>query len=201
LIETELKSRERTKTHEERKATMTDSQAAMAKLQGGGWQGHWVLDPAGSTAEFRVKHFWGAITVRGRFDRIAGEGTIDAAGAVSGQLTMDASSVNTKNSQRDKHLRSADFFYVDHHPSVVLTVTAVTPAADGQIAVTGSLEAAGHAEPVTFTAQADEAGEDAVTLRAEFVIDRSAFGMTWSPMGIAAKDAAGSVVARFVRRS
>ncbi len=178
---------------------MTDSQTAMAKLQSGGGQGHWALDPAGSTAEFRVKQFWGAITVRGWFDRIAGEGTVGATGAITGQLTMDASSVSTKNSRRDKHLRSADFFDVENHPSVVLTVTEATPGPDGQIAVRGSIEAAGHSEPVTFTAHADEATENAVTLRAELVVDRTAFGMTWSPMGMAAKQAAGSVVARFVR--
>jgi polyisoprenoid-binding protein YceI len=185
--------------HEGRKATMTDSQTPMAKLQSGGLQGRWALDPAGSTAEFRVKHFWGAITVRGWFDHMAGEGTIDPSGAVSGQLTMDANSVSTKNSQRDKHLKSADFFDVENHPSVVLTVTEATPGADGQIAVKGSIEAAGHSEPVTFTANADEAGENAVTLRGELVVDRTAFGMTWSPMGMAAKQAAGSVVARFIR--
>ncbi len=46
--------------------------------------GTWTLDPAGSTVEFHVKHFWGLITVHGHFERIEGEGTVDEAGNVSG---------------------------------------------------------------------------------------------------------------------
>jgi polyisoprenoid-binding protein YceI len=179
---------------------MTESHPATAKLHSGELQGRWVLDPAASTAEFRVKHFWGAITVRGRFDRMTGEGTVDAAGTISGQLTIDASSLSTKNSQRDKHLRSADFFDVEKHPTVVLAVTgAADPEAVGQIAFNGTLEAAGRSTPVSFTARAEESGENAVTLRADLVIDRTIFDMTWSPLGIAAKEAAGTIEARFVR--
>jgi polyisoprenoid-binding protein YceI len=179
---------------------MTESHPATAKLHSGELLGRWVLDPAASTAEFRVKHFWGAITVRGRFDHMTGEGTVDAAGTISGQLTIDASSLTTKNSQRDKHLRSADFFDVEKHPTVVLAVTgAADPEAVGQIAFNGTLEAAGRTTPVSFTARAEESGENAVTIRADLVIDRTIFDMTWSPLGMAAKEAAGTVVARFVR--
>jgi len=179
---------------------MTESHPATAGLHSGALQGRWVLDPAASTAEFRVKHFWGAVTVRGRFDRMTGAGSVDAGGTVTGKLTIDASSLSTKNSQRDKHLRSADFFDADNHPTVVLAVTgAADPEAVGQIAFNGTLEAAGRSTPVSFTAQAEESGENAVTLRAGLVVDRSVFDMTWSPLGMAAKQAAGTVVARFVR--
>ena len=178
---------------------MTDAQTAIAKLQSGSLSGRWVLDPAASTAKFRVKHFWGAMTVRGWFDRIGGDGSVDATGAINGQLTIDASSVTTKNPRRDKHLRSADFFDVENHPSVVLTVTEAKPGADGKIAAKGTFEAAGRSQPVSFTAQADESGENSVTLRADLVVDRTAFGMTWGPLGMTAHEAAGKVVARFVR--
>jgi polyisoprenoid-binding protein YceI len=178
---------------------MTDAQTALAKLQSGALTGRWVLDPAASTAEFRVKHFWGAVTVRGWFGRIAGEGSVDAGGAVNGQLTIDASSVNTKNPRRDKHLRSADFFDVENHPSVVITVTEAKPGPDGQIAATGTFEAAGRSQPISFTAHAEESGENAVTLRSDLVVDRTTFGMTWGPLGMTAHDAAGTVAVRFVR--
>ena len=178
---------------------MTDPQTAAAKLQSGGLQGHWVLDPAGSKTQFAVKHFWGAITVRGWFEGIAGEATIDAAGAITGQLTFDADSLSTKNKQRDKHLRSADFFHVERHPSVVLAVTQATLTGPGQLAVTGTLTAAGHTRPVSFTAQVQESGENEFTLQAELTVDRFDFDMTWRPMGIAAKEATGTVVARFTR--
>ena len=71
---------------------------------------------------------------------------------------------------------------------------------DGRLGAEGTLEAAGVGEPVTFTADIAEASEDAVTLRAELTIDRSRFGMTWSPL-MAAMQATGSVTARFTRAS
>jgi polyisoprenoid-binding protein YceI len=178
---------------------MTDTHPMNALLSSGAAQGQWTLDPAGSTVTFGVKHFWGAITVRGGFEQLAGTGTVGPDGAVSGQLTMQASSLSTKNKQRDKHLRSADFFDAEQHPLVVLDITEAIPAGAGEIAMRGTLQAAGRSQPVSFTARAEQAGPDAVTLRAELVLDRTVFGMTWRPMGIAAKEAAGTVVARFVR--
>jgi polyisoprenoid-binding protein YceI len=178
---------------------MTDTHPVLALLQSGAAQGQWTLDPANSSVEFGVKHFWHAITVRGRFEQVAGAGTVAPDGAVAGQLTMQASSISTRNKQRDKHLRSADFFDAEQHPVVVLDITEATPADGGEIAMRGTLRAAGRSQPVSFTVRAEDAGPDAVTLRAELVVDRSAFGMTWSPLGMAAKEAAGSVVARFVR--
>ncbi len=161
-------------------------------------EGQWSLDPAKSTVEFRVKHFWRAVTVRGTFEQLEGAGTVAPDGSVSGHLTMRAGSLSTRNKQRDKHLRSADFFDAEQHPTVVLSVAEARPGTDGEIAMRGTLQAAGHSEPVAFTARAEDIGPGAVTLRAELVVDRTLFGMTWSPMGIAAKEAAGSVVARFV---
>ena len=99
-------------------------------------------------------------------------------GSVTGQLTIHAGSLNTKNKQRDRHLRSAGFF---------------------DVAFKGTFEAAGRSQQVSFTARAEHADTDAVTLRAELVVDRSSFGMTWSPLHMTAMEATGSVVARFNR--
>lgn len=167
-------------------------------VRDGSLSGRWTLDQQASTAEFRVRHFWNAITVRGRFERLNGEGTAGP-DQVAGQLVLDATSLNTKNKKRDAHLRSADFFDAEKHPQVVLTVTkaSVTPA--GQLAAEGTLEAAGVTEPVTFTADVLDANADSVTLRAEFTVDRSRFGMTWSPLRMTSMQATGSVTARFTR--
>src|SRR5271170_3419766 len=78
--------------------------------------GTWSLDPAGSTVDFHVKHFWGVITVHGHFDQIDGQGTVDEAGGISGELRIGAVSLSTKNAKRDQHLRSAEFFDAEHHP-------------------------------------------------------------------------------------
>ncbi|MGE5286210.1 MAG: YceI family protein [Micromonosporaceae bacterium] len=170
-----------------------------ALARDGGLAGRWTLDPQASSVEFRVKHFWNAVTVRGWFERLEGEGTVQPDGTVTGQLVIDATSLNTKNKQRDRHLRSADFFGVEQHPRVVVAVRRAALTGGGQLAAEGTLEAAGIGEPVSFTANVVHASPDSVTLRAELTVDRSRFGMTWRPMGIASIQALGSVTARFVR--
>ena len=160
-----------------------------SQLAAGTAAGNWVLDPAESRAEFRVKHFWGAITVRGNLERMTGEATVSPDGTVTGRISFDAGSLSTKNKQRDKHLRSADFFHVDKHPHAVLTVTSARVA----------FEAAGHVRPATFTAHIQEATAQAAILTAELELDRTEFDMTWSPLHIASTTAHGTVKARFVR--
>jgi polyisoprenoid-binding protein YceI len=173
--------------------------AATASLADGTAAGTWVLDPVGSSAEFGVKHFWGAITVRGTLEQVTGEATVSPDGAVTGQVIFDARSLSTKNKQRDKHLRSADFFHVDEHPQAVLAITSARPAGPADLDCEGTFEVAGHAEPVTFTAHLQEATGQAVVLTAELEVDRARFGMTWSPMHISAMTAHGTVKARFTR--
>jgi polyisoprenoid-binding protein YceI len=172
---------------------------AVADLaRSGALAGQWRLDPGASRVEFRVKHLWGAVTVRGRFERISGEGTVSPGGTVTGKLVIDAASLKTSNKRRDTHLRSADFFDVERHPEVVVTVTAAELAGT-RLAAAGMLTAAGVREPVTFTADITEASAQAVTLRASLTVDRTRFGMTWSPLGMAARLATGTVSARFAR--
>lgn len=160
--------------------------------------GPWSLDPAGSRAEFHVKHFWGAITVHGSIGGITGEGTIGADGVVTGQVRMGAASLSTKNKRRDEHLRSADFFSVKEHPEVVVTVTKAQPSGPGTLACQGTLEAAGHSQPIDFIAQVEAYGARAVTLRAQLMIDRTHLAMTWSPLGVAARMVRATAVVRFV---
>jgi polyisoprenoid-binding protein YceI len=168
----------------------------------------WLLAPpltAGCWIRKRPMSSWpsstsgGAVTVRGQFEQIAGEGAATAEGSLTGTLTFDARSLTTKNKQRDKHLRSADFFDTENHPMVVLTVTETTALDDGALVCKGTLEAAGHREPIEFTAHVKEFTDHAVTLTADLVVDRARFGMTWSPMRIAAYDVLATVTASFVR--
>jgi polyisoprenoid-binding protein YceI len=173
--------------------------AGAALLTDESMAGNWVLDSAGSRVEFAVKHFWGAITVRGSFASIAGEGSVGADGSVTGKLTLGAASLTTGNKQRDKHLRSADFFDADNHDEVIITVTQAKPAGPEALACEGTLEAAGHVRPLTFTAQIVAASAEAVVLTAEIAVDRTEFAMTWSPMRIASATAVGTVTARFIR--
>jgi polyisoprenoid-binding protein YceI len=182
----------------DRMGTLAPADAA-ALLADGTVAGRWVLDPAGSRAEFHVKHFWGAITVHGSFSQITGEGTVGPDGTVTGRVCIEASSLSTGNKKRDEHLRSADFFDARRHPQVVVTVTAARPVGPAALACQGSLEAAGHVEPVEFTAHVADATAETVVLRADLVVDRTRFAMTWSPLGMASAVARATVVARFVR--
>ncbi len=155
-------------------------------------QGTCTLDPAGSSAEFHVKHFWGAITVHGRFERLTGEGTVAPDGTVTGVIRLDAASLNTNQNKRDKHLRSADFFDAEHHPTVTISVEKLTPDATGGLAGQIRLEAAGQSQTISPTIEITETQPDAVTLHGEVTVDRTAFGMTWSPLGMAAREARGN---------
>jgi polyisoprenoid-binding protein YceI len=163
-------------------------------------KGHWSLDPAASSVEFHVKHFWGVMTVRGRFEQLAGEGTVEADGSVSGRLQIAAASVNTKNRKRDEHLRSADFFDAEQHPTIVVTAQRLIPAGSGALRGQISLEVAGRQQALEPTVEVVDATTDAVTFRAETTVDRSVFGMTWSPLGMASPQARAVATARFIRR-
>jgi polyisoprenoid-binding protein YceI len=160
--------------------------------------GEWTLDRDNSRAEFAVKHFWGLITVRGHFNEIAGELSVDPAGAVAGELRIDAGSVDTGNKQRDKHLRSADFFGAQEHPEVVFRPSAVRRVDGSGLEMTGHLTIARHEEPVTLGLDASHSGA-VLTLRATTVVDRRVFGMHWRPLGIAHNDATLTVEAQLTQ--
>ncbi|HVA99652.1 MAG TPA: YceI family protein [Acidimicrobiales bacterium] len=167
-------------------------------LNSGFGQGAWKLDPVTTAVTFAVKHLWGAITVHGSFGEFAGDGAVGDGGTISGRLVIKASSLSTKNKKRDTHLRSKDFFDVEHHGEIVVAVHAAKPMSPLSLKCTGTLEAAGYVEPIAFTATVEGLSAQSVTLRAELIVDRSKFGMTWSPLHMSSMVAKANVVARFV---
>ena len=82
----------------------------------------WVVDPARSTVEFRVRNFWGLTTIVGHFSRFDGSYTVGTDGRAV-ELIVDAGSLDTGNRRRDEHLRSSDFFDVEPLPHVRFTTT------------------------------------------------------------------------------
>jgi polyisoprenoid-binding protein YceI len=159
-------------------------------LYDGAAVGIWEIDPAASVLEFRVKHFWGAMTVRGRFGVVSGRIEIGATGAVTGTIQAESASVDSGNGGRDKHLRSADFFDVANHPAVVFSLDQLVPSADDLLRATGVLTAAGHSQSISFDAHLTERTAERVTLDGEVSVNRRAdFGMTWSPLGMASPTA------------
>jgi polyisoprenoid-binding protein YceI len=184
-------------------SAMTDADSsASAGLPGGAGTGHWVLDPQHSSVGVSQKHMWGLITVRASFSELAGEGDVNADGSVTGTLRVGAASVDTKNSKRDKHLRSGDFFHADAHPHITFTAKDGRLDDNGSLTVSGDLEAAGTSRPLSLTAKISEASQDFATLTATVNVDRLDYGMTWNSMGMMVKaPAMVSVTARFTRQA
>jgi polyisoprenoid-binding protein YceI len=169
-------------------------------LQDGAAAGVWTLEPATSVLEFQVKHFWGAVNVRGRFGTVMGRVDVAASGSVSGSIEAQSASLDSGNPRRDKHLRSADFFDVANHPTVVFSVASVQSLGDDTVRVAGDLTAAGRTQSITFDAHLSDATLEHFTVDGEVSVDRRAgFGMNWSPLGMASSTAVLVVHAQFAR--
>lgn len=158
----------------------------------------WRLQPAHSSAEFRVPHFWGLVKVKGHFDRLDGWFEIDQSGTRRLELIIDAASLNTGNHRRDEHLRSTDFFNAQQHPEVRFHSTSVTDAGDGRLHIDGELMAAGKSVPLDLDATVEEADEQ-LQIEAGAILDQRQLGMTWSPLGIVRAPSTLSVRARLRR--
>ena len=149
--------------------------------------GEWTLEPSGSSVEFAVKHFWGMMTVRGGFAHLEGSAHVACDGTVSAELGIEAGSVGTRQKKRDAHLRSADFFDAQNHPRIEVRISDITLDSPTTATARGSMTAAGHTEPVSFSATvAPSPDGQAATVEANFDVDRTAFGMIWSPLHMAA---------------
>jgi polyisoprenoid-binding protein YceI len=146
--------------------------------------GLWQLDPAASTVGLRHKTFWGLVTVKGTFAAVTGAGEVHPDGSATGTVTLDAASLDTKNAKRDTHLRSADFFDTDNHPEITFAVQGAERLEGDTARVTGQLTVRGVSRPLTFTARLVPAEADALTLEAEFGVDRDQFAMSWNQMGM-----------------
>lgn len=109
----------------------------------------WRIDPARSQVEFRTPTFWGLMTVKGHFARY--DGTLDLGREPAIELTIEASSLNTNNKVRDKHLRSGDFFDVAEHPDVRFVSDSARLEGE-KLTASGKLYAAGKSMPLDVEA-------------------------------------------------
>jgi polyisoprenoid-binding protein YceI len=161
-----------------------------------------AIDKAHSEAAFQVRHL--VTRVRGRFTDF--EGTIkmslDDPEASSVEATIQAGSIDTSQSDRDAHLRSADFFDVEHHPTLTFRSTRVVKRGADAIDVRGNLTIRGVSKevvlPVTFLGLAkDPWGKERAGFEAELTINRKDFGLMWN----AALETGGFLVGDEVRIS
>ena len=146
--------------------------------------GTWRLDPAHSELSFTVRHLK-VTKVRGTFDSFdVTVVTADGPTGVSVEATVDVASVNTKQEQRDQHLRTSDFFKADEHPRMTFRSTSI--ALDGDdFTLAGELTLRGVTQPVTLTGEfggivVDGYGNTKAGASATTRINRHDFGVSWN---------------------
>jgi polyisoprenoid-binding protein YceI len=163
---------------------MTSNEGATAPdlqnwLHGAALSGDWTLDRSRSSVSLTNRSVWGMVPVTGVFRHVAGQGTVTVDGEVTGTLTVAPASVDTRNTRRDKHLRSADFFDTDHYPEVTFTVDGIR-ASGPRVAVTGTLTVRGRALPLAFDGTAAVRGDGEVWLDAQVPVHQGDIGLTWN---------------------
>jgi polyisoprenoid-binding protein YceI len=148
--------------------------------------GSYTIDPTHSRLGFVARHAM-VTKVRGSFNTFDATVDIDgdnlAASKVS--VTIDVDSIDTRNEQRDGHLRSNDFLDIATYPEITFVSTAIKPVGDDVIEVTGDLTIKGVAKPVTidFTYEGtavDPFGNQRVGFEGSVVINRKDWGITWN---------------------
>ena len=161
--------------------------------------GTYSLDPAHTYAGFSVRHLMVA-KVRGRFGSVSGTVVIGDDPLDSRvHVSIDTASIDTRNEQRDGHLRSPDFFDVEAHPTMTFTSNAIRRTGRGKFEIDGELTIKGVARPVTLTCALEGVGTDPwdnerAGFSARATIDREAWGLTWNQ----ALETGGVVVGRSV---
>jgi polyisoprenoid-binding protein YceI len=163
----------------------------------------WNIDPSHSTAEFTVRHLM-ISNVRGRFGKLEGFIEYDPARPEESRIeaTIDASSIDTREEKRDAHLRSADFFDVEHFPTLQFVSTRVRKTGDGLEAI-GNLTIRGTTHEITLAIEGpsepskDPWGNTRLGASATGKINRKDWGLSWN----AALETGGVVVGEQVKLS
>jgi polyisoprenoid-binding protein YceI len=147
----------------------------------------WKIDPAHSTADFKVKHMM-ISNVKGSFSGLSGTLQLDETDRTHStvEASIDVTALKTGDDQRDGHLKSADFFDAEKFPTLTFKSTNIDSAGGGDYAVTGDLTLHGVTKSVTFAVEdvsepsKDPWGNQRIGLSASTKINRKDFGLTWN---------------------
>lgn len=150
---------------------------------------HWQIDPAHSAAHFSVRHLM-ISNVRGEFTKLSGSALINPADPAksSVEITIEAASLNTREPQRDDHLRSADFFDVANHPTLTFRSKRIEALGAENVKLTGDLTIRGVTKEVTFDVEGPTAsmkdpwGNVRAGVSASAKINRKDFGVAWNAL-------------------
>lgn len=154
------------------------------------------IDPSHSSVNFSIKHMMIA-KVHGGFDKFSGKAVFDPQNLSKSSLeiSIEASSINTREAQRDTHLRSPDFFDVEKYPNLTFKSTRFEKDGDG-LKVTGDLSIHGVTKSVVLDVEGpseelkDPWGNIKIGASGSTKIKRKDFGLTWN----AALEAGGFLV-------
>ena len=146
----------------------------------------WDIDTTHSSIEFTAKHMM-VSNVKGRFTSFSGDAHLDEANPANSRVdvTIDLASLTTGAEGRDNHLRSADFFDVEHFPTATFHSTKVEPIGEDHLRVTGDLTIRGITKPVTLDVTVegkvkDMQGKDRYGFTATTSFSRKEFGLEWN---------------------
>ena len=147
----------------------------------------WNIDPAHSVAEFKVKHMM-ISNVKGHFAKVSGALVLDESDLAGSRVeaSIEAASIETRDAQRDAHLRSADFLDVEKYPTLLFQSERIRLLREGELSVEGNLTIHGVTRKVVFTVEGptpptkDPWGNTRVAVSATTKINRSDFGLTWN---------------------
>ena len=149
-------------------------------------KGTYVLDPSHTTIGFVTRHAM-VTKVRGSFEEYSGTATIDGANPSASTLNVDikAASINTRNADRDAHVRSGDFLDVETYPEITFRGTDFAVNGGDVAKVTGDLTIRGVTKQVTIPlefqgAATDPFGNKRIGFEGETAISRADFGLTWN---------------------
>ncbi|HTP24976.1 MAG TPA: YceI family protein, partial [Anaeromyxobacteraceae bacterium] len=149
--------------------------------------GIWNIDPVHTSSQFSVKHLV-ISTVRGQFGKTTGRLKLDEQDIAksSVEAVVDVNTIDTRVADRDKHLKSPDFFDVANYPTMAFRSSKVVKAGEGRLKVGGDLTIRGTTRPVTFDvaysprAVGGMMGEIRRGFTATANINRRDFGLRWS---------------------
>ena len=146
----------------------------------------WQIDPQHSSAQFAVRHL-GLSTVRGAFSKLSGTVLLDEDISKSSvEVTIDVNTVDTREPDRDKDLRSDHFFDVAHFPTMTFKSKKVEQVAPGKLRVTGDLTIHGTTKEVVLDVDGltdpvkDPWGNQRVAATATTKINRQDYGVKWN---------------------
>ncbi|NBD26841.1 YceI family protein [Paenibacillus glycinis] len=146
----------------------------------------WQVDVAHSSVDFTIKHMMIA-KVKGAFHEFSAEIEADPSDLTTANIQFNVvlNSIDTRNADRDNHLRTGDFFDIEHYPTLSFQSTSIRRTGDGEYDVTGDLHLHGLTRPETFHVAYEGSGKDPwgnekVGFSAKGAISRSSYGLTYN---------------------